>query len=95
MKPVIVRLLPCLAALALAACQRPADGNPLYRLPEPAPLSAAQPAMPALAGHRRASRLAERPGHALTSWTPSARNWRATATACGPTARPRVGRPSA
>lgn len=49
MKPVIVRLLPCLAALALAACASAPLAETRYRLPEPAPLSAAQPAMPALA----------------------------------------------
>jgi len=49
MKPVIVRLLPCLAALALAACATPGPAGTPRSLPEPAPLSAAQPAMPALA----------------------------------------------
>ena len=43
MKPVIVRLLPCLAALALAACASAPLTETRYRLPEPAPLSAAQP----------------------------------------------------
>ena len=39
MKPVIVRLLPCLAALALAACASAPLAETRYRLPEPAPLS--------------------------------------------------------
>lgn len=49
MTPVVARLSSCLAALALAACVSTPLAETRYRLPEPAPLSAAQPAMPALA----------------------------------------------